>query len=171
MPLFSNGEEADDGQNGQNKQSTQNGQNGQKSQNGRKKDNPSSNSRNHDDDDAPANERTRLLPDRSESHLLEPDDPAVSPYNLASIRVLRYLTLFFTMLNAVWWITLLVSTFATPPGFHSRGSGFYAFSFSTLALADLLSTLIFFTVPSKAVRIIAVVQGVCNHPIPVWKRI
>ncbi|KAL3961831.1 hypothetical protein ACCO45_003354 [Purpureocillium lilacinum] len=91
--------------------------------------------------------------------MLTPDDPAVSPYNLWSIRILRYLTLLFTAVTFAWWVVLLVSTFATPPGLHTRGSGFFAFSYTSLALASLLFTLVFFGVPSKAVRILAIVMA------------
>lgn len=115
---------------------------------------------------APPDEHTRLLPNRVDSPrdsnrvLLTPDDPAVSPYNLWSIRVLRYLTLLFTIITFAWWIVLLVSTFATPPGFHTRGSGFLAFGFTTLTFANMLIVLIFFGVPAKAVRILSFVMAV-----------
>ncbi|OTA64521.1 mitochondrial integral membrane protein [Hypoxylon sp. EC38] len=106
------------------------------------------------------NEHTRLLPNRVESaSYLSPDDPAVSPYNLWSVRIVRYITILFTILTFVWWTILLVSTFVTPPGFHTRGSGFFSFSYASLALANLLFTLIFFAIPSKAVRILSLVMG------------
>lgn len=111
-----------------------------------------------DDEEAsapPPNEHTRLLPNRinsSQVPLLSPDDPAVSPYNLWSIRLLRYLTILFTLITFVWWVIVLVSVFATPPGFHTRGSIFSSYGFASLALANMLFTLIFFIVPSKSVR-------------------
>ena len=114
-------------------------------------------------DQAPPGEHTRLLPnpiDSTSRPTLMPDDPAVSPYNLWSIRMLRYLTLVFTAATFAWWIVLLVSTFATPPGLHTRGSGFLAFSYASLSLANLLLTLVFFSVPSKAVRVLAVAMSV-----------
>ncbi|KAI1810786.1 hypothetical protein GGS20DRAFT_589216 [Poronia punctata] len=114
----------------------------------------------HDGRDSGPNEHTRLLPNRVESTTyLRPDDPAVSPYNLWSVRYSRYLTIFLTLIAFAWWILLLVSTFVTPPGFHTRGSGFFPFSFASLALANLLLTLIFFAVPSKAVRITSLITG------------
>lgn len=107
-----------------------------------------------------ANEHTRLLPNRVEStNYLSPDDPAVSPYNLWSVRIVRYFTILFTILTIVWWTILLVSTFVTPPGFHTRGSGFFPFSYTSLALANLLFTLIFFAIPSKPVRILSIILG------------
>lgn len=114
---------------------------------------------------APPNEHTRLLPNRLDSSrgLLRPDDPAVSPYNLWSIRILRYLTILFTIATFVWWILLLVSAFATPPGFHCPGSGFLAFSYASITLANMLFTLIFFGVPSKAVRILSAIMAVSKH--------
>ncbi|KAI1105235.1 hypothetical protein F4804DRAFT_304735 [Jackrogersella minutella] len=105
-------------------------------------------------------EHTRLLPNRVEStNYLSPDDPAVSPYNLWSVRIVRYLTILFTILTFVWCTVLLVSTFVTPPGFHTRGSGFFAYSYASLTLANLLFTLIFFAIPSKSVRILSVIMG------------
>lgn len=92
--------------------------------------------------------------------MLAPDDPAVTPFNLWSVRILRYLTVLFAIVTAIWWLILLISTFATPPGFHTRGSGFFAFSFSSLTLSTTLFTLAFFGVPSKAVRILAVIMAV-----------
>lgn len=110
---------------------------------------------------APPDEHTRLLPNRLDSSrgLLRPDDPAVTPYNLWTIRILRFLTVAFSFLTFVWWLLLLVSAFTTPPGFHTRGSGFYAFGFASLALANTLFTLVFFGVPAKSVRILAIVMA------------
>ncbi|KAJ8111265.1 hypothetical protein ONZ43_g5662 [Nemania bipapillata] len=111
-------------------------------------------------DSAPPNEHTRLLPNRVEgTNYLSPDDPAVSPYNLRSIRFTRYLTIFFTFVAFAWWTILLVSIFVTPPGFHIRGSGFFPFSYASVALANLLFTLIFFAVPAKAVRVASLIVG------------
>ncbi|KAI5923278.1 hypothetical protein F4810DRAFT_213963 [Camillea tinctor] len=116
-------------------------------------------SRDAEDDTTPS-EHTRLLPNRVESaHYLSPDDPAVTPYNLWSVRVLRWATLLFALLTFAWWLILLLSTFVTPPGFHTRGSGFFAFSYSSLALANLLFTLVFFAIPSKPVRVCSILMG------------
>ncbi|KAI0432956.1 mitochondrial integral membrane protein [Xylaria sp. FL1042] len=118
------------------------------------------NSPNAERDSAPPNEHTRLLPNRVESVVyLSPDDPAVSPYNLWSIRITRYFTVFFTLVAFAWWTILLVSTFVTPPGFYTRGSGFFPFSYASLALGNLLFTLLFFAVPSKAVRVASIVTS------------
>ncbi|KAH0498399.1 hypothetical protein TgHK011_005653 [Trichoderma gracile] len=107
----------------------------------------------------PPDEYTRLLPNRVNSNreFLAPDDPAVSPYNLFSIRVLRYLTFLFSALTFLWWLVLLISVFATPPGFHQKGSGFLAFGYTSLTFANLFFALLFFSVPSKAVRVPAIV--------------
>jgi small-conductance mechanosensitive channel len=115
---------------------------------------------------APVNEHTRLLPNRVDSSrpMLRPDDPAVSPYNLWTVRVLRYLTVLFALLTFIWWVLLAVSAFATPPGFHTRGSGFYAFGYASLTLANVLFALVFFGVPAKSVRILAVVLSVRIPP-------
>ncbi|EEQ86430.1 hypothetical protein RJZ56_004874 [Blastomyces dermatitidis] len=95
-------------------------------------------------------ERSRLLP---RGGYLDPDDPAVSPYNLWSVRALRSFTILFLVVNLIWWILLLASTFVSPPGMNSRGSGFLDFSFTTLTMANLLIALIFFSVPSRPMTI------------------
>lgn len=109
-----------------------------------------------------ANERTRLLPNRLDSDVayLSPDDPAVTPYNLFTVRFTRYITIFLTFVTFLWWILLLISLFITPPGLSTRGSGFYAFSFAGVALTTLTVLLLFFSVPSKAARILAIVMSV-----------
>lgn len=48
---------------------------------------------------------------------------------------------------------LLVALFVTPPGLHTRGSGFFNFSFITLTVGNLLVALIFYATPSKAQRV------------------
>lgn len=48
---------------------------------------------------------------------------------------------------------LLVSIFVSPPGLHTRGSGFFDFSYTTLTAGNLLVALLFFSAPSKAMRI------------------
>ncbi|KAI2638179.1 mitochondrial integral membrane protein [Xylaria nigripes] len=110
---------------------------------------------------APPNEHTRLLPNRVVStRYLSLEDPAVTPYNLWSVRITRYITILFALITFVWWVILLVSAFVTAPGFHTRGSGFFSFSYTSLALANLLFDLVFFAVPAKTVRIASVVLGV-----------
>lgn len=103
-----------------------------------------------------ASERTRLLSpqDRSQGYL-SPDDPAVSPYNLWSVRALRWFEIVFLALTFLWWVLLLVSLFVSPPRFNSRGSGFFDFSFTTLTIGNILVALIFFAVPSSAMSILS----------------
>lgn len=116
------------------------------------------------DGDVAPTESTRLLPNRIDSDVragyLSPDDPAVTPYNLWTVRFTRYLTVFFTLVTFVWWTLLLISLFITPPGMSTRGSGFYGFSYATVALTTLIVQLLFFAVPSKAARILAAVMSV-----------
>ncbi|EGX90620.1 integral membrane protein [Cordyceps militaris CM01] len=117
-----------------------------------------------DDDDVntlPPDEHTRLLPNRVDSSrgMLTPDDPAVTPYNLWSIRLLRWATVVLALVTFFWWVLVLVSTFATLPGFHIRGGGFYAYGFASLALANVLFTLVFFEIPSRSVRILSLVMA------------
>lgn len=103
-------------------------------------------------------ERTSLLagqrrppPDRD--GYLDPDDPAVSPYNLWSVRFLRYFTILFLVISFLWWVLLLVSIFVSPPGMHSRGSGFFDFSYTCLTIGNLLVATLFFAAPAKVLRI------------------
>ncbi|KAJ6144138.1 hypothetical protein N7470_008033 [Penicillium chermesinum] len=98
-------------------------------------------------------ERTRLLPSDNNQGPLSPDDPAVSPLNLLSVRVLRSIALCFLGGTFICWTILLVSIFVTPPLMHSRGSGFFAFAFTTLAMGYLALGLLFFAVPSKSIPI------------------
>ena len=122
-----------------------------------------------DDDDAdeessrsPVNEHTRLLPNRLDSDViyLSPDDPAVSPYNLWTVRLVRYATVLLTAVTVVWWTLMLVSAFVTPPGLHLRGSTWFAFSYACVAVWTLIVTLLFFTAPSRAARVLSVVMAV-----------
>lgn len=53
-----------------------------------------------------------------------------------------------------------MSIFISPPGMHSRGSGFFDFSYSTLTLGLLLIILLFFATPSKAAQVTCLVIGV-----------
>ncbi|KAK5124123.1 hypothetical protein LTR85_001826 [Meristemomyces frigidus] len=102
-------------------------------------------------------ERDRLLPANPRpphaDGYLDPDDPAVSPYNLWTVRALRFFTVAFLVITFLWWVLLLVSIFVSPPGLHTRGSGFFDFSYTTLTAGLLLCSLLFFSEPSLAVRI------------------
>ncbi|KAL4802724.1 hypothetical protein BDV18DRAFT_146414 [Aspergillus unguis] len=114
--------------------------------------------RQEDDNEAHPNvdERTRLLP-RETGQYLSPDDPAVSPYNLWSVRALRGLSSTFLAISFIWWTFLLVSLFVSAPAMHTRGSGFFAFAYTTLTVGYILFGLIFFSVPSKAMKICGLV--------------
>jgi pimeloyl-ACP methyl ester carboxylesterase len=73
---------------------------------------------------------------------------------------LRYFTVFFLIISFLWWVLLLVSIFISPPGMHSRGSGFFDFSYTTLTTATLLIVLLFFATPSKAAQVTCLVIAV-----------
>ena len=47
----------------------------------------------------------------------------------------------------------MVSVFVSPPGMHSRGSGFFDVSYTTLTLGNLLVAILFFSIPSKALEV------------------
>ncbi|KAK2765430.1 hypothetical protein FQN54_008279 [Arachnomyces sp. PD_36] len=108
-------------------------------------------------------ERTSLLRGGGEGGgpgYLNPDDPAVSPYNLWSVRALRIITGVLLIISFIWWIVLLVSIFVSPPMMNSRGSGFFPFSFTTLTVGNLLIALIFFAVPSRPITIWGLILSV-----------
>ncbi len=84
----------------------------------------------------------------------------MTPYNLWSVRFLRVLTLIFAAITFIWWIVLLVSTFVSPPGLESRGSGYFNFAFTTLTFLNLLVAVLFFATPSRAMRIAGLVIAV-----------
>jgi hypothetical protein len=111
-----------------------------------------------------ADEHTRLLPNRLDSErrppYLSPDDPAVSPYNLWSVRVVRYTTVLLTGLTFLFWLVQLVSAFISPPAWHPRGGSFFAFGYTTIALVTLLICLVFFTAPSQIGRILSGIMAV-----------
>ena len=73
---------------------------------------------------------------------------------------MRYFTVFFSIVTFLWWVLLLVSIFVSPPGMHSRGSGFFDFSYTTLTLGLLLIVLLFFATPSKAAQVTCLVIAV-----------
>jgi len=73
---------------------------------------------------------------------------------------MRYFTVFFAIITFLWWVLLLVSIFVSPPGMHSRGSGFFDFSYTTLSLGLLLIVLMFFSTPSKAEQLACLIISV-----------
>ncbi|TGZ81883.1 hypothetical protein EX30DRAFT_305963 [Ascodesmis nigricans] len=101
-----------------------------------------------------ADERTSLLhgPPPPRHHHLSPDDPAVSPYNLFSVRSLRWISVILLLVSFLWWLVLLISTFITIPAFYTRGSGWFGFSYATLATGTMLAVLMFYGTPSKTER-------------------
>jgi hypothetical protein len=118
----------------------------------------------------PPSEYTRLLPNRIDTdtappqlhhQYLAPDDPAVSPYNLWSVRVLRFFTVVLAVVTTAWWTVTLVSLFATPPGLHAPGSPLSPLGFASIALAEVLLTLAFFGAPARATRVLAWAAAAC----------
>lgn len=84
----------------------------------------------------------------------------VSPYNLWSVRALRYLTVLFLIVTFLWWVLLFISIFVSPPGMHSRGSGFFDVSYALLTIGNLLVALLFFSTPSTPMSILGFVVSV-----------
>ncbi|KAH0560090.1 hypothetical protein GP486_003396 [Trichoglossum hirsutum] len=104
-------------------------------------------------------ERTRLLSDRREAYL-DPSDPSVSPYNLWSVRALRSFSILLLVITFLWWLILFVSIFVSPPKMHTRGSGFFGFSYTTLTAGNLVIALLFFATPSKAQQVSCLIISV-----------
>lgn len=77
----------------------------------------------------------------------------MSPYNLWTVRFLRYISILFLAITFLWWVLLLVSIFVSPPGLHTRGSGFFDFAYTCLTIGSLLNALLFFSGPSLAMRV------------------
>ncbi|KIW90328.1 uncharacterized protein Z519_08972 [Cladophialophora bantiana CBS 173.52] len=108
-----------------------------------------------------ADERTRLLPRRDRGvSFLSPDDPAVSPYNLLTVRALRWLEVCFLVITCLWWTLLFISIFVSPPHFNSRGSGFFDVAWTTLTIANILTALLFFATPSTAMSVLSMAVSV-----------
>lgn len=84
----------------------------------------------------------------------------VSPYNVFTVRLVRWITVFFTVVTFLWWTVQLISAFVTPPGLHTPGSGFFAFAYATLTLFNLVGLLTFFATPSQAVRVLCITMSV-----------
>ncbi|KAK4250448.1 hypothetical protein C7999DRAFT_11800 [Corynascus novoguineensis] len=111
------------------------------------------------EDDRP-DEHTRLLSNRVDgAPYLSPDHPAVSPYNLWTVRLVRWLTVALTCVTFIWWVLMVVTVFITPPVLHVRGSPFFAFSYTSFALLTLVVSLLFFSVPSRLARILSIVNA------------
>ncbi|EOA89039.1 uncharacterized protein SETTUDRAFT_128984 [Exserohilum turcica Et28A] len=66
---------------------------------------------------------------------------------------MRYLTILFLIISFLWWVLLLVSIFVSPPGLHTRGSGFFDFAYTCLTIGNLLVVTIFFITPARGLRI------------------
>lgn len=75
---------------------------------------------------------------------------------------MRYVTLFMLIVSLAWWALLLISAFATPPGLHTRGSGFFALANATVAVFLLAFNLTFFGTPSMSTRRLCAFMAVWN---------
>lgn len=86
--------------------------------------------------------------------------PQVSPYNLWSVRALRWFEVLFLMITFLWWVILFVSIFISPPMMHSRGSGFFDVSYTTLTVGNILVALLFFSVPSTPMGVLSMIVSI-----------
>lgn len=119
------------------------------------------------------NENTALLTNESntdiysrsseeEHQLLDPDDPAVTPLNLQSIRALRFFLYSLLTFTYILTIIFFINTFVSIPHvMELRTSGFLELDFCLLSFVGLLIALIFFEVPSDIERILGfIVAGI-----------
>ncbi|VVT58142.1 uncharacterized protein SAPINGB_P006058 [Magnusiomyces paraingens] len=82
--------------------------------------------------------------------LLDPDDPAVSPLNLQSVRILHAILWLLLAASILWFLTLLISFFlALVP---TRDSGFVEFGLAGITCLQLTLALLFFKTPAPADR-------------------
>ena len=58
------------------------------------------------------------------------------------------------MVTFLWWTLLFISIFVSPPGMHSRGSGYFDVSYALLTMGNLAVAIIFFAVPSRALEVL-----------------
>ena len=76
------------------------------------------------------------------------------------MRALRYFAVLLFLVSFLWWTLLFVSIFVSPPGMHSRGSGYFDFSYTMVTLGNLGVAIIFFLVPSRALEYTIVATAV-----------
>lgn len=107
-------------------------------------------------------EREPLLRDshhsHREAHLVDPDDPIVSPLNLYRIQFLRGTLLSILAFNLVVFLFVLVSDFISIPGFNARGKSFLELDLSLLCILTGAVTLWCFAVPAYYERILGYVS-------------
>lgn len=80
--------------------------------------------------------------------LLDPDDAAVSPFNLRGVRLLRLVLWTMVLINCLWALLLFLNCFVSVPFIPVRSSGFLELDLAVLSLVVLLLELLFFTTPS-----------------------
>lgn len=73
---------------------------------------------------------------------------------------MRYVEILFLMISCLWWVVLFVSIFVSPPGMHSRGSGFFDVAYTTLTIGNILTALLFFAFPSAAMSVLSMAISV-----------
>lgn len=102
------------------------------------------------------NENEHLLPSqrcyniRNNRELLDPDDPAVSPLNIKSVRVLRFTLYIMLTLTYIWGILLFINCFVSIPLIIKlRTSGFLEFDLTVVSFISLLIALLFFSLPTR----------------------
>jgi pimeloyl-ACP methyl ester carboxylesterase len=64
------------------------------------------------------------------------------------------------MITFLWWVVLFISIFVSPPGMHSRGSGFFDVSYTTLTVGNIIIALLFFAVPSTPMGVLSFIISI-----------
>ena len=105
-------------------------------------------------------EHEHLLPSqrhfarRRQGELLDPDDPAVSPLNLKSVRILRLTLCLMSVLTYIWAILLFINCFVSIPVIiQLRTSGFLELDMTVVSFISLLIALLFFSLPTNVERV------------------
>ncbi len=104
-----------------------------------------------------AGRRSRpVVPEPSEhTALLTPDDPSVSPYNVFAVRAVKLATIFLLFITSFLVFLLLLSDFVYIPFLNSPGKGFNELSYAITAVLSLTTSLVYFSIPSAAERLVA----------------
>jgi pimeloyl-ACP methyl ester carboxylesterase len=96
----------------------------------------------------------RRLVNRRPGRLLDPDDPAVSPLNLKSVRTLRLTLYIMLVLTFIWAILLFINCFVSIPFIiRLRTSGFLELDMTVVSFISLLIALLFFNLPTRVERV------------------
>lgn len=85
---------------------------------------------------------------------LSPGDPEVTPYSVYIVRIIHRVLAVLGVLSFIWFLMLLIDSFVSFGMVDTKGSGFLELVFTLISLVSLSLSLLFFTSPSTADRVI-----------------